>query len=30
MNIYFWCPLRGAYVQMVVPTEAAFKLMGWT
>jgi len=24
--IYYWCPLRQAYVSMLLPIEVAFKL----
>ena len=27
-TIHYWCPLRRAYVAMLVPIETAFKLVG--
>jgi hypothetical protein len=29
MTIHYYCPLRRAYITADVPTELAFKLMGW-
>lgn len=29
-TVHYWCPLRRAYVSMLVPTEMAFKLVGVT
>jgi hypothetical protein len=28
-RIHYWCPVHRAYVYALVPTEVAFKLMGW-
>jgi hypothetical protein len=28
-RIHYWCPVYRAYVYALVPTEVAFKLMGW-
>lgn len=30
MTIHYFCPLRRAYITATVPTELAFRLMGWT
>jgi hypothetical protein len=29
MTIHYFCPLRRAYIETTVPTDVAFKLMGW-
>ncbi len=28
-RIHYWCPVSRAYVTAIVPTEVAFKMMGW-
>ena len=29
MIIYYFCPIRRAYITADVPTELGYKLMGW-
>jgi len=28
-RIHYWCPVHRAHIYALVPTEVAFKLMGW-
>lgn len=28
-RIHYWYPVHRAYIYALVPTEVAFKLMGW-